>query len=472
MALILIGAALQLTTFGAITASQTLSSSGEIQIESPTAMNSTSANTIYNYIIYADPTTGFYDVQAANGTICWSSADLSSIVNDAFSGGDSICFANGTYDVTSPLLPQSNNLIFGAGNTAFIRDPTYIGPVFDIVNVENTTIEDLTINGNENSYQFDLHGASIINSQSIIVSDNLITNTGHNGVNIINSYNCTVANNIIENTYVSGVYIQGVNSQITVSNNYISNTRDQGIDTYNTSFNVFEDNTFSDCGWGESGNCGIYLLEASNNTVNNNSITNSNGGINLEFGSDYNQVSDNIVDYNTGAGISITGNVIWFNTTSQCNFNNVCDNEAIGNTNYGVGIYNGTGNTVTGNNIQSNGQDGIIIDANSPRNTVTGNSVSSNSGYGLDLLGEYSIITGNNINNDVTFGCAVGSSYNLLSGNTFNDNAWWGIQIDKGTIANSVLSCNATQDGFGGINNLGMSSDIHLCQNGTASWIS
>jgi parallel beta-helix repeat protein len=426
----------------------------------------------YNYMIYVDPTTGYYDAQAANGTICWSSTVLSTVANDAFSSGDSIYFANGAYYVTSPLLPQNDSIIFGAGNTEFIRDLTYMGPIFEIFSVENSTIEDLTINGNGNGYQLNLHGVSIINSQSIVVSNNLITNTGHDGVNILNSYNCTVTNNIIENTYLSGVYIQGLNSQITVSDNHISNTQAQGIDTYNASFDIFSDNTFTSCGFGADGDVGIYLLESSDNTVAGNSITNSEAGINLEFGSDYNTISANTVGYNLGGGISITGNVVWFGTTLQCNFNTVSGNTIINNGLYGVGVYNGTDNLITGNTIQNNTQSGVVIDANSQRNIVDANNIGFNVQYGLNLAGSYTTVKGNSINNGITYGVLVASSSdnNLFSGDTFNNNKWWGIQISVGATSNSVLSCNASYDGSGGINNLGTNSDIHFCQNNN-SWV-
>ena len=109
-----------------------------------------------------------------------------------------------------------------------------------------------------------------------------------------------------------------------------------------------------------------------------NFLPNGNGGVNLSVGTPTgNQISSNSISGNTNYGVSFFGAM-----------NNLAEGNTILN-NVGDGVLiNGSANTVDGNVIEANTGSGISVPNNSgfTNNTFTGNSISGNTLLGIDLL--------------------------------------------------------------------------------------
>ena len=112
-----------------------------------------------------------------------------------------------------------------------------------------------------------------------------------------------------------------------------------------------------------NGQDGVTIVNGSNNIIGGAAAT-----------------ARNFISGNTGNGVSIseTAPLATRSRTTQSGKNG-------GNTANGVLITNGaTGNTIDGNQIWFNGQDGIAI-ASGTGNRLVGNSITANSQLGIDL---------------------------------------------------------------------------------------
>ena len=101
---------------------------------------------------------------------------------------------------------------------------------------------------------------------------------------------------------------------------------------------------------------------------------------------------------------------------------------------YGILLDSSSNNTVSGNNVTSNNEEGIRLDSSSG-NTLSGNNVTSNNGDGIYL---------------------DSSSGNTLSGNNVTSNKWGGISLDSSS--GNTLSGNDVANNYVGIL-LGFSSN-------------
>ncbi len=172
-------------------------------------------------------------------------------------------------------------------------------------------------------------------------------------------------------------------------------------------------------------------------------------------------------------GSTISGNVIANNLngiTLQWSSNNVISNNRVaGNSEYGIYLDGASrDNNVSGNRIESNGEDGVSVYAldSSTCNLVSQNQITKNKGNGISVKGaqEWEIV-GNNITLNIGSGICFmyGSSGNAVNGNyiagngvgiqlsdaventvTFNtitENNGWGIELN-GTQKNNVIHHN------------------------------
>ena len=137
---------------------------------------------------------------------------------------------------------------------------------------------------------------------------------------------------------------------------------------------------------------GILLVSSSNNDIIGNDVLNNGpfDGIGLFENSDSNTVEDNVVTANslgfTGLdGIRVEG--------PSADFNVVTGNSVSGNTLDGIALFNGTGNSITDNDVTGNGYGhlgarpgvGIISFSLADGNTIQKNRVSDNAGSGVQL---------------------------------------------------------------------------------------
>lgn len=175
--------------------------------------------------------------------------------------------------------------------------------------------------------------------------------------------NCTILNGNLGGWY--GIYLQNVTNGRIENNTIIYNHH--GIYMYNSSYNTFINNNFSNSN--ATSGYGMYVYYRSDNNVFiNNTCNNNRDGI-VIWNSSYNTLTNNICSNNSqsvGSGIFLLENAS-HNTLE----NNTCVYNA-----YGIRLQNSNDNTLTGNILLPNYQYGIFI-SSSNDNTVINNPLNS-----------------------------------------------------------------------------------------------
>ena len=236
----------------------------------------------------------------------------------------------------------------------------------------------------------------------------------------------------IKNCYVrdwqNGIYLVNADNNLILNNTANSNTR--GIYPAISDKNTLINNT-------ANGNLmGIYLYPSDNNILSGNRVSSNHYGIHIHS-SDNNIVSDNTATYNV-RGMDLhhmSSNNIIFNNNASNNYqgiylesasNNIFSNNTVNsNTNIGIYLYDNSihgpsnNNVFSDNTVNSNTNEGIYIE-NSDNTTISNNTVLNNT-YGIYLRH---------------------SDDNTLSSNTVNSN-FFGIRVtssDNNTIYNNYLN--------------------------------
>ncbi|MDH5482221.1 MAG: right-handed parallel beta-helix repeat-containing protein [Candidatus Bathyarchaeota archaeon] len=149
---------------------------------------------------------------------------------------------------------------------------------------------------------------------------------------------------------------------------------------------------------------GFYLAVINNVTIRNTNIKGFGVGIQIIFGSYHNTISGNNITTNGIIGIQVG---LW-DMDDSSNNNIISGNNITANDYYGIYVGPSTShNTISGNNIMEprEGLDpipyGIFLEENSGNNIISGNNI-----VGLCLKGI----------------CGEGSSYNTISGNNITNN--------------------------------------------------
>ena len=199
---------------------------------------------------------------------------------------------------------------------------------------------------------------------------------------------------------------------------------------------------------------GVWLYEASDNTVENNHIDGTKAGmppvigIKLQHSDDNRIVGNNVLEYSYGFGISLESsdrNVLAENQllnnyegiwVKDSNDNSVTDNTVAVTMDvflrladnvmlgcYGVRLYDASNNSVTGNSFVDCPK-GVRIWSSSCYNVVENNSIIGSRYVGIELVEDANhnqIIANNLVDNEVGANIA-NSSNNLVYGNNFTDN--------------------------------------------------
>jgi len=148
---------------------------------------------------------------------------------------------------------------------------------------------------------------------------------------------------------------------------------------------------------------GIELWETSNSTISANNITaNNDYGIWLESSSNYNSIVGNDIKNNGEDGIAVY--------SSNCN--NISGNNITANNRYGIVIESSSYNSIVGNDIKNNGDNGIALRYSSNYNSISGNNIKNNR-YGIWLYySNYNNISGNNMTANNDYGIHFWGSFN------------------------------------------------------------
>ena len=382
---------------------------------------------------------------------------------------------NVTYTLTgniydSIVLERDNIVLDGSGNTLY-------GAGIDLSGRKNVTVANTQITGN---------GISLDGSSDNTVSNNDVTSNGYGygislwfssnnsilgnevasnweGIGLIFSSNNSISRNDAENNYY-GIRLQYSSSNTLVANVMAGNKYDFSVEGSSLSDFVNDmgaSNTVdgkpvyywvdttdmpvpSDAGYVALVNCtditvqllnltGALLAYTADSTITQNSIINSDLGINL------------ISSWNdTISGNDLANSSISFYSSSS---NTISANDLINGSS--IFLSSSSSNSFVGNNVTGDNSDNGFYLGSSNYNSITGNNVTSY--YAGFILQESSSnsISGNNIIAD-NFGIMLNSSsnYNGIIGNNVTVNNGWGIGLFSGSgntiYHNNFLGYNQT----------------------------
>jgi len=212
-----------------------------------------------------------------------------------------------------------------------------------------------------------------------------------------------------------------------------------GLYLFNSDNNTIRNNTSSDSLLGN----GIYLFNSTVNDLENNScLRNQNYGIVLSA-----SCADRLI--NNTCSSNYCGIVLGLSALGTSDTNLVINNTCYDNY-YGIFLYTSSGNTIDNNTCSGNGN-GMEISTSCSSNTINNNNCSNNTDIGIEIGYSAANAASNNIclNNEIGIHL-YGSAHNILLNNTCSNNANGGIYLDASSN-NNTISYNNCSDEYQGI---------------------
>lgn len=247
------------------------------------------------------------------------------------------------------------------------------------------------------------------------------------GITFYNSSNNIFSNNTVFNMKMGVVFINNSNDNTCSDNTFHDNLNDGIFIVHYSNNNIITDNiSYNSAKWN-----GIELLyQCNNNTIQRNTVyNNASNGIYLQGSCMLNNIENNI-SYSNNVGIICYGasnnNIINNNNIHDCNL-------------YGIEISFSLGNNININIIKNNNWDGIKIDASS-NNIVQRNIISDNNRNGIII-------------ESIQYNTWNYSSNNIIKNNLLTSNKLNGIYqyyTQKNIIENNNILNNLNN----GINNV------------------
>lgn len=222
---------------------------------------------------------------------------------------------------------------------------------------------------------------------------------------------------------------------------------------------------------------GIFFDNVENGQLVNNNCSFNNRGISL-LRSSYNNISRNILNYNTQYGIYL----YTFSNLENNRHNKIIENTISYNHDYG--IYLSSHNfeckriTILGNTITNNKNHGIYLSYDLKYINILNNDINNNTGNGIMFdygIGSSSIIN-NTISNNTMNGIYSFASYvNTISKNNITNNIQNGIYLERlgyNSISKNNISYNGQGGNYDGIFFKGEEQYSSIYQNATENVIS
>ena len=225
-------------------------------------------------------------------------------------------------------------------------------------------------------------GINLVYSNKNQIKENTIDNSNKEAIILNHSRHNALISNSINNIYWWGIRLKA-SSHNEVSNNHLESPDWAAIFlSYASDYNTVTENIINDKSQGIDSNLGISITSSSNNTIKNNIIKNCNHNIFI-----YQNKNEKL------GGTEIpTENIIEENTAEdgkdgillRAAKNNEIKNNIIKDNDRGLVIFSSSAeNSAIGNIITHNNQEGILIHPDSPGNIISGNVEHSNN------LGDY-----------------------------------------------------------------------------------
>lgn len=232
------------------------------------------------------------------------------------------------------------------------------------------------------------------------------------GIAVIGSTNVEITNCII-NDFQENIRLENSNENRIIGN-IVNDAGARGISLVNSNENNIFDNR------GIENDFLIGIANSDNNDVQFNSMNDGQNGMEMS-NSNGNTIKENGISDNDTTGFFISGGTN----------NKIIDNNFIGNNEFGLKLENSNGNQIIENEFKFNVGDGIKL-LNSNENQIMGNLIDGNFGdindgrLGAGLLiqdSELNTISGNNISNNLENGIDLFfSSDNIIINNNFVNN--------------------------------------------------
>jgi len=306
---------------------------------------------------------------------------------DASKTGDIIQVAGGTPYYEHLIVDVRNLKIIGENKATTILDANETGTPI-LLEANKITITGFTIrnggtgngiktnmfgshNISNNVIENNVDGIYFLESNDNIIYGNTFLNNDMHAINIGNSPNNIIThNNISESAF--GVYLVDA-SGTTISQNNISNTA-YAIYVSKSSQNTISENT------GQTSGCSILTAYSDHMTINNNLISGGGYGmygIQLYSTRDSELANNKITEALNGIYMANSN----YNTISGSHGNLIAKNE------WGIYMYNSTGNQIINGNILGENTWGMYITGNSSENTIHHNNFVSNVRQAMQDLG-------------------------------------------------------------------------------------
>lgn len=170
---------------------------------------------------------------------------INNAVNDLSYNGGKIILREGTYNISSPIMMDTNISIEGMGSSTCLN---YIGTgsstwaMFDISGIIDVTISNMYINGNYSTYHSEGQMFFIKNCSNITLSDIHIHDAADTAVLTNNAADITIRGNTITKSGYDAISCVS-SSDIKILDNYITQTNDNyDIKTDNQCDNIIISN--------------------------------------------------------------------------------------------------------------------------------------------------------------------------------------------------------------------------------------
>lgn len=321
-----------------------------------------------------------------------SDTSAQTIINAAIAtlpaSGGSVYLMEGTYIVDGSINLPNNTTLVGAGASTIIKVKNSHNAAINVITNSDTatgtkvTIQDLRIDGNKANQTAGTQYGIYMLNMGSGSAGTAIEGVRINNIGVRSMRDVGIFLNITSNSYIS-------NSSIVATSSY-----------------------------------GLYMVGASNyNTITSNLIQGNTGGG---------------IYYETGVGSTFSGNTVQGNTSygiqlSSTSGNTVTGNTFANNVTRGIYLFAANNNSVTGNTITSNAAGGIQLSSASSTNTISGNKIHDNGGAGSNegivlTDGDSNIFVGNDITDtSCTTSCRAvyvqdaSSASNYFADNRFSD---------------------------------------------------
>ncbi|MBP1909981.1 NosD domain-containing protein [Methanolobus bombayensis] len=390
--------------------------------------NNASNNTNYGIKFNADSSTLTNNIASGNGDDGISVSCENSILTNNTVSNNSDC---GIFIIGSTNVTMTGNIMSQNTYDFRINDGSVSNFLHNIDSsnlVDNkpiyywSSLSDEVISANAST--MDAGVIYLVNCSNVSVADyNVVNASGYQGVVFAHTDDSTMENITVSGGYYGSYFYYSDNNMLTDSN--FSDADQRCVYIYNSNNYTLANNSVYD-----NSNYGIYLYSTNEITITDNTLSGNRFGI----------CPNNAIN-STATNNTFSGNTYGIYTTySSCDYAVLTGNVFINNSNCGINLNSGDGNTVANSTFRGNNQ-GIYLNGGSS-NTLADNMFSGNN-YGVYLYRTSSNTVSDNIINGSSYtGIYLSTaSGNIITGNIANGNRY-GIDM-SGSGNNNVLTNNA-----------------------------